>query len=383
MNTKKCTYTAIWSIGYFTVAIRYILLFMNMFDETPVMDKVLFLIAVLSLAVALCLREYTIKGFAIQAVIIMIGFISYILSGESLAFIVLLLVVSAVDISDKKIIFIHMCTYIPILVLLFISTMIGYGIGIVEPLYFAPDNKYIFNFFLNAKTVYSDMLLSMCLAIICWRYMRNDENFVTFAMIIVYLLIAYFTQSGKMNSLIGVILLIMLVLKRMLSMKKIINLVLQWGMACISCLILIITMMMDYSFVDNYIYKLGSTLYVRFWSGHEAIEQFGITLLGNKIEYNDVSAFGTLFGTINSITLDSFYMKCIVCYGVAFGVIINILYWISVKKYNEEQKNVYSIALFILAVCLITDGVNMFPTIGLGVVLLKKALMQKNIYDMR
>ena len=68
---------------------------------------------------------------------------------------------------------------------------------------------------------------------------------------------------------------------------------------------------------------------------------------------------------------------------MAFGVIINILYWISVKKYNEEQKNVYSIALFILAVCLITDGVNMFPTIGLGVVLLKKALMQKNIYDMR
>lgn len=383
MNTRRCTYIAMWSIGYFTVAIRYILLFMNIFDETPVLDKVLFLIAILSLIVALCLREYTIKQLVIYVGIIFIGFISYILSGESIAFIAMLLVVSAVDINDKNLVFIHMCTYIPILVFLGIITMLGYGVGVIEPYYFIGDDKYIFNFFLNAKTTYSDMLLSMCLAIICWKYPKDNVKIGTVCIVIVYSLIVYITQSAKMNSAIGFIILALFIFNKIPYINKLFNYVLQWGMAIISLLVLGITLVINIPAVDGLTYKMGVTLYGRFWSGHEAIKQFGITLLGNKIDYGDVKPFDTLFGTINSITLDSFYMKCVVCHGLVLLMVINVLYWLAVKKYNKEGKMYYSISLFILAVCLITDGVNMFPTIGLGVILLKKALMSKNSYDMR
>lgn len=369
----KSLYKYIWTVGFYTIAIRFFLSCFGAFNVFPFLDDFMLLIGLGFLFLAHLVKDSSIEMKMFQGLLIALGVISYLRSTETAMLQLMLTIVSCDKIENEELAKIYLRFFVPVITALFIYTMIGTVVGYSRHVYAQIADDYVCGFYLGTKSTFSDILVSIVMAVLC---LNKTSKLINTAIILVCTFIAFYFQRSKADTAVLLMLLVIIHFPKSFSCKMIdVSVSLILSIETIACALLMF--FAHKKIISNVLILIGRTFYVRFMSAYKIYKWYGITIFGNTIDFSVIKSFKTPYGfSIDSTYLDSFFSKALVSYGFIFLIVLCVLYYFSTRKLNKDGKRYISYSFAIYTLLLITDLFNIFPIIGFN------ALMFKNGFNL-
>lgn len=177
---------------------------------------------------------------------------------------------------------------------------------------------YLCWFFIKGKKFnIGDMLIITILNSVIYYY---TDTRTVFYLVNLFLLCCFFIKYGKVNYKTSVI-------------GKLAAFSTQYLFIILAAISIYLQCVYDpnIEWMDN----LNKALSGRLYYGNKGFVEYGISLLGQKVEYADVLDYGE-----NLFVIDSGFMKVLIDYGLVLFIIISYGYWIISKKIIRRN-NIY------------------------------------------
>ena len=360
MNYKIKKNEIIYFIGLFFLCLINWDYFSKLIEFDSILKNFLILTTALCFVFYIFSSKYTKKELLITIAIAFIFFISGIKTKEFYLFINIFAILSSKNISSKKIIKFMFFSNLFFLILHAITT----GLGVLA-------NSKVYYTYLDGTTRQTLNLRhpNFLAAIMFWTLAaftyitKNKSKIMKLTITLLCAIITYMLTYSRTSMILFVLLFFVILFNN----SKLINFAEKKIKVCILILI-IIEIIIGFKYftlngeIKSILVEINELLSQRLYLNALALESFNLTLLGNQVIQlsNEV------------IIIDSFYISCLIQYGIT----ILIIYIYALIKY-EIKNNCYKFMLIILVfIACLTERYTIFISLSFPLFFLKELIFK-------
>lgn len=234
------------------------------------------------------------------------------------------------------------------------------GINANSRIYYSTNGKILrYSMNLRHPNTLSAIILWITCSIVYLK--QNSNKYYLLVVIGLAMLLSYYLTYSRTSMIIYFMLLIIVFFKSLMKKNEIINKIVKT--VVIISIVLEIILAFNYNNENLIMRKINNTLSYRLILNNLAVNTYQTTLLGVNMSNNYK----------NVITIDSFYISCLVEYGVAFL----ILFIISMLKYKSKNSFFSVILLSFVFIIGLSERYIIFATLAFPLFFLKKNIFEE------
>lgn len=352
----------------------------DIFHIPNILSKIITFYIILSFCITLFLKiidrnkNYTfLKKVTYCIIFILCIYSSYIADDYNIV-LSYFLIIGIEDVDLKKVLKIIFRMNILFIAIHIIAYCINLGLNFMEiSTYYTSTNEIRYNCFLGHPNEFSIILFSTYSIYIYLQY--ENLHFYHYLYGLALCAFIYFVPKSRTSAIITMIFMILIFLSKL--NKSFINYLLKWIAKYLFPVLSILTLIFLTQFnkfddkTNEFLGKVDTLLSGRIWYSERTYEEYGSTLLGQRIEYDEE----TLMYNRKPI-LDNLYVKCIINYGIIYLLLISLWFGINNKIMSTKQY-VYIIVFAIIGICE-THIIN--ACIGIILLIVGSMGVNKNLY---
>ena len=310
---------ALYVIGFSVLYLRSVLSITTLVELPDALDKSLLLIASAFLLLH-CVSKLDLysKHIALIVLSVSIGFISYLVSGETASFVVILAVLSTASITDIDCV-VRYWLFLSVALMLFLITMFAIQM-VCDPQgikYFSrlSDSGLIlkkrWSFYFSHPNMFGAMVLMSCSAFV-YLY-QNRIGFIHYFLILLIALFVFALSDSKTSSILICLLVVLSVVQRLFRLFDTAQARILVGLLPLGAFLIVYL-------VSGPLYtsSLGGLLTGRISLWHACYVNQGLSLFGNK--FIESTSIGFNGWTYYYTTLDCAYASGLFVLGIAFSL---------------------------------------------------------------
>lgn len=361
----KKNFNIFYYMGIILLSIKFLFDRTTLFTINIYVEMIFNSIIIILFFIKLMFQKYSKNKFLIMLLFGLLSVYTYYICDDTNLIFCFLVIFASQDIDIKKTVKISFYTILIIFlihILSWIFSMIT-GIGMIDITYTITGKKR-YNFYLNHPNTAAGIILWLTAEYIFLKE-KHINNMNILVITIIYIVTYFFTVS-RTTLVSSLLLIILLCINKLKIGKKFINIISKW----IFALFAILTIGLINTYTNNYsdlIAKIDEMMSYRISLGSLAIEKYGITLLPQRADLNEIIQWAS--GAYRKIYIDSLYTRCFVLYGYLNILLFEIAFYKLMCRYKDSN---YGIFIILFSVVAFTERYLLNPVIGFPILFISK-----------